>query len=81
MAFKKSASRYKQKTEIFLAAKPPTWLKLYSCFWFLWQVKEGIKANSQISLYELDSSLLQLFSCKKVSEIAIKSFTPQCFFP
>ena len=47
MALKQRATRYKQKTEIFLVTRPPT------CFWFIRKDKKRIKANLYINLWEL----------------------------
>ena len=39
---KKSATRYKQKTEIIIVTRPPTCRKFDSCFWFLQKYKKQI---------------------------------------
>ena len=49
MALKQSATRYKQKTEIFLITRLPTCWKPDSWFW-LRKGKKRIKANLQLDL-------------------------------
>ena len=45
IALMKSATRYKQKTEIVLVTRPPTCCKPGSCFWFGRKNKKRMKAN------------------------------------
>ena len=77
MSLKQSATRYKQKTEIFLAIRPPTYWKPDSCFWVIRKGKKRIKANLLLNLQELK---LRLFSCKNISQIASKTFATQFIF-
>ena len=43
MVLKQSATRYKQKTEIFIVKKSQTWLKPQPYFWLLRQEKKEIR--------------------------------------
>ena len=72
--FEVEATRYKQKTEIFLITRPPNSCKYDSCFWFVRKDKERIKANLYINLMEI---LFELLSYKNISQIASKTFATQ----
>ena len=45
MALKQSATRPKQKTEVFLVTRPPTCWQPDSYFWFVGKGKNRVKAN------------------------------------
>ena len=76
MDLKKSATCYKQKTEIVLFTRKANWLKFDYCSWFLRQDKKGIKANLQLILYELK---LQLLSCKISFKLRVKPLLNSAF--
>ena len=72
--FEVEATRYKQKTEIFLVTRPTNSWKSGSCFWFVRKGKERIKANLYLNLMEI---LFELLSYKNISQIASKTFATQ----